>query len=346
MAPPPLLGWPDGTLVALAGLAAGFVNAIAGGGSLLSFPALIAAGLPPLVANASNTVALCSGYLGATCSQRRELRGQGTRLALLLPVAAAGGLVGGLLLLGSEERLFTRLVPWLILSGAALLALQEPLAAWLRRRRAGRHDHRPAATAMAAAPGPRGSQAPGAEPAAAATFQPLGPEVTADREGLIETEAARPTATNSATGSTTGRETDGATAALPGEAGPTAAGSRPDRDGRWTAMVLVFPAAVYGGYFGAGLSVILLAALAISLEDGLGRLNGLKQAIALATNLLAAGLFVLAAPLHWPSVLLLAATALVGGAIGGRLASRIPPQRLRGLVVGVALLVAAAYLRR
>lgn len=257
MSPPPSdapLAW---GLVALAGLAAGFVNAIAGGGSLLSFPALMAAGLPPLTANVTNTVALCSGYLGATCAQREDLRGQGRRLALLLPVAALGGLAGGLLLLTSDPGLFERLVPWLILSGGLLLALQQPLAAWLRHR----------------------------------------------------------------------------------GGGAAAGGVRP-------AAVPVFLASIYGGYFGAGLSVIVLAALAITLTDTLGRLNGLKQAIALMTNLLAALLFVLAAPLHWPAVVVLTLSALAGGALGGRLASRIPPERLRALVVVISLVVALAYLRR
>lgn len=301
MLPPiaqPAAAWP---LLALAGLVAGFVNAIAGGGSLLSFPALIAAGLPPLVANVTNTVALCSGYLGASLAQRRQLRGQRQRLAVLLPIAALGGLVGGLLLLAGDARLFERLVPWLILSGALLLALQEPLLAWQRRRTRAQDSARgELATPIRAA-------------AAEAQEHPSG---IAPHDGLA---AATPTGPRRS-----------------GPVGQGAAGAAP----------LVFLAAVYGGYFGAGLSVIVLAVLAISLDDNLVRLNGLKQAIALVTNLLAALLFVLAAPLHWPAALLLALTSLAGGALGGRLAAVIPPQRLRAVVVMIALLVAAAYVRR
>ena len=88
----------------LAGVAAGLVNALAGGGSLISFPALTAVGLPPLLANVTNTVALFPGYLGATLAQRRQLAGQGPRLRQLLPMAALGGLVGGLLLLKLEKE--------------------------------------------------------------------------------------------------------------------------------------------------------------------------------------------------------------------------------------------------
>lgn len=299
---PPLIDQPAGAwpLLALAGLAAGFVNAIAGGGSLLSFPALMAAGLPPLVANVTNTVALCSGYLGASLAQRRQLRGQGRRLAVLLPIAAIGGLLGGLLLLASDPRLFARMVPWLILSGALLLALQEPLAAWQRRRTSPQDAARPHPAA------PVGWDATGAAAGSGA-----GPPV-----GAMTTKPARP------------------------------APAAERRRGGGIAAHLVFLASVYGGYFGAGLSVIVLAALAIGLDDNLVRLNALKQAIALVANLLAALLFVLAAPLHGPALLLLALTSLVGGALGGRLAAAIPPQRLRAVVVVISLLVAAAYFRR
>jgi uncharacterized membrane protein YfcA len=77
--------------VSLAAIAAGLINALAGGGSLISFPALTAIGLPALMANVTNTVALAPGYLGATVAQRRELRGQRKRWWLLLPAGAAGG---------------------------------------------------------------------------------------------------------------------------------------------------------------------------------------------------------------------------------------------------------------
>ncbi|MFN9057195.1 MAG: TSUP family transporter, partial [Cyanobacteriota bacterium] len=95
---------------ALAGVAAGMVNALAGGGTLISFPALTALGLPPLIANLTNTVALTPGYLGAAWAQRRDLSGQCGRVRWLVPAALLGGLAGGWLLLVSEERLFTALV--------------------------------------------------------------------------------------------------------------------------------------------------------------------------------------------------------------------------------------------
>ncbi|MEB3257088.1 MAG: sulfite exporter TauE/SafE family protein, partial [Cyanobacteriota bacterium] len=203
---------------ALAGVAAGLVNALAGGGSLISFPALTALGLPPLVANLTNTVALTPGYLGATWAQRRELGGQGGRGRLLAPLALMGGGVGAVLLLGSDERLFLALVPWLILLGSGLVALQTPLRGWL--------------SAL-----PMGSGGAGLPPLAG---------------------------------------------------------------------VLVALAAVYGGYFGAGLSVILLGVLAITLQDSLTRLSGLKQLLALAANGGAALVFLASGRVAWPAAVALA----------------------------------------
>jgi uncharacterized membrane protein YfcA len=251
--------------VVATGVAVGLINALSGGGSLLSFPLLTALGLPALIANATNTVALLPGYLGAALAQRRDLAGQGRRALLLLPLAAGGGLVGGALLLRSGEELFRALVPWLILLGSALLALQAPLRSWLNR---------------------------------------LG----ARRDG-----ARRP------------------------RAGPI--GSHPLA---WSLAPLLL-AAIYGGYFGAGLSVILLAVLALCLEDSLTRLNALKQALALAANLSAALLFVGLGRVDGRMALLLGGGALVGGALGGRLAGRIDPELLRWLVVGIGLAVAALF---
>jgi len=244
--------------IALAAMAAGLVNAIAGGGSLISFPVLTAVGLPPVMANVTNTVALLPGYGGACLAQRRDLRGQGRRLLLLLPAAAAGGLLGGVLLLNSDEQLFRAFVPWLILLGSALLAVQEPLRRWLQL-----HPH-------------------------------------AQQPGRLELLASGP----------------------------------------------VLLASVYGGYFGAGLSVILLAVLAVVLSGSLTQVNGLKQVLALAVNLAAALLFLGSSQLHGPAVLVMAAGALLGGALGGRVASRINPARLRAVVVLLGLVVAAVFFLR
>lgn len=247
----------DLLLLALAAVAAGVVNALAGGGTLLTFPALTALGLPAVAANVTNTVALAPGHLGATLAQRRELAGQRSRVRRLVPAALLGGLAGSLLLLGTSERVFRHLVPFLILLASALLAGQEPLRAWLARRLGGA----------------RGSH-----------------------EAL--------------------------------------------------AVLPVFAASVYGGYFGAGLSVIVLAVLGLLLEDSLTRLNAAKQAVGFAANAAAAALFLFSGQVHWPAGLVMAAGAIAGGALGGRLAGRVRPTTLRLVVVGVGVLVGLVYLAR
>jgi len=247
-------------LLVAAALAAGFVNALAGGGSLLSFPALTAVGVPAVVANVSNTLALTPGYLGASLGQGRDLAGQRLRLLWLLPAAALGGLIGARLLLCSDPALFERLVPWLLLSSSGLLAVQEPLRRWLL---------------------------------------PRGPAPTPQQQAPAESPA-------------------------PG----------------WGLTAAVLLASVYGGYFGAGLSVILLAVLGTGLDDSLPRLNGLKQPLSLAANLSAALHFALSEPVRWPLVLLMAAGAWLGGLLGGSWASRVDPLLLRRLVVAVGISLA------
>lgn len=125
-------------MLAAAALVAGAVNAVAGGGSLISFPALLAAGYPAVVANVTNTVALSPGYLGGTFGYRRELAGQRRRALTLGLVSVTGALLGAWLLLVSSPKLFERIVPFLILLACGLLAAQAPLSRLLGRRPAGR----------------------------------------------------------------------------------------------------------------------------------------------------------------------------------------------------------------
>lgn len=235
---------------------AGGINALAGGGTLITFPLLTAVGLPAVTANITNTVALCPGYFGAAMAQRSDLKHQKQRLLLLVPAAILGGVAGGLLLLNSGEKLFSGLIPYLILWASLLLALGEPLRAWLLKK-------------------------------------------TALRENM---------------------------GVLAGIAFPAVA-----------------LASVYGGYFGAGLSVILLAVLGILLNDSLTRLNALKQALALATNVAAAVLFLFSGKVNWLVALVMAVCALAGGATGGKLAGKINPSVLRWVVVGIGLIVAVVY---
>ena len=110
-----------------AAVVAGMFNALAGGGTLITFPTLISIGLTPVVANVTNTIALCPGFLGGTLAQTGDLKDQKKRLWLAVPAALLGGLTGGLLLLHTSEKVFSNLVPFLILIAAGLLAVQGPV---------------------------------------------------------------------------------------------------------------------------------------------------------------------------------------------------------------------------
>src|SRR4030042_3548194 len=120
-------------IAGLAAVAAGFINALAGGGTLISFPALIALGLPGISANITSTVALCPGYLGGAIAQKKDLRGQGKRLWLLVPAGIIGGIGGGELLLCLSPGIFRILVPFLILLASVLLAVQDRVRVWVEK---------------------------------------------------------------------------------------------------------------------------------------------------------------------------------------------------------------------
>jgi uncharacterized membrane protein YfcA len=248
----------DYLLAGLAAVAAGAVNALAGGGTLITFPMLTFLGVPAVAANITNTVALCPGYFGGTLAQWKDLRGQTKRLWLIVPASIVGGVVGGLLLLQTGERLFRELVPYLILLASVLLAIQDPVRAWLTRRM-------------------KEGQSGGLEKL---TWLPVG------------------------------------------------------------------LASIYGGYFGAGLSVIVLSALGLTLEDSLTRLNALKQAVAFSVNVAAAIFFLFSGQVLWSAALVMAVGALLGGVLGGRLAGRIKPATLRWTVVTIGLIIAIIYFVR
>ncbi|CAN5899914.1 sulfite exporter TauE/SafE family protein [soil metagenome] len=244
----------DLALAACAAFAGGMVNAVAGGGSLITFPTLVALGLPPLIANVTNTVALCPGYLGATYTQRKELVGQGKRLSLLIPVGVVGGAAGALLLLRSGERAFEHAIPYLILTAALLVGLQDRLRTFITSRNAAPH------AVLAAIP--------------------------------------------------------------------------------------IAAAAVYGGYFGAGLGVMILASLGITLADSLTRLNAIKHPISLGVNIAAAVVFTVRAPVVWPYVAVMAVAALLGGAVGGAISLKVPVKVLRTGIVVLGVTIAVIYFLR
>jgi uncharacterized protein len=246
----------DHLLAALAAVGAGIVNAVAGGGTLITFPALVALGVPSVQSNITNTVALCPGYFGGAYAQRAELVDQKRRLRALAAVSAAGGLIGSILLVISPEDLFEGIVPFLLLLACGLLAFQDRLRRLINPRDEGPHDGTPSAPLMAG----------------------------------------------------------------------------------------VFVATIYGGYFGAGLGIIILATLGVLLDEAMTRLNALKSAIALVTNVVAALFFVFSGDVVWSLALVMAPASLLGGAIGGRLVGHLNPRVMRAIVIAIGLAVAIKYL--
>jgi uncharacterized membrane protein YfcA len=127
-------------LLVAAGIAAGLVGSVAGLASLFSYPALLAAGLPPIAANVTNTVAMFSTTVGAAASSRQELRGQRVRLLKLVTLAVIGGSLGAALLLNTPASAFELVVPWLIALGSAMLLTRDSLRRWSDER-ARRREH-------------------------------------------------------------------------------------------------------------------------------------------------------------------------------------------------------------
>lgn len=246
----------DLIIAAIAAIGAGVINALAGGGTLITFPVLTALGLPAVVANVTNTVALSPGYLGGTFAQWNDLKVQKRQLWLLVPISVLGGLAGGALLLWTGEKSFRELVPYLILMASVLLAVQGPVRQWLVKR---------------------------------------------------------------------------------------AGSGNAARTNHILILALVTPAAVYGGYFGAGVSVIVLAVLGLAIDDSIVRLNALKQAVAFCINVTAALFFLFSGKVHWMTALVMAIGALLGGVVGGKLAGKLKPAVLRWTVVAIGFAVAVYY---
>lgn len=246
-------------LLALAGLAAGLVGSMAGLASLFSYPALLAAGLPPIAANVTNTVAMLSTTAGAAAGSRAELRGQRARLGKLLGMAVLGGSTGALLLLTTPASAFELIVPWLIALGAALLLFRDRL-----------------------------------------------------REAADDRATAR-----------------GGTRASTASTLPLA-----------VAVVLV---GVYGGYFGAGAGVLMLAVLSVSATEPLPVTNAVKNVATGAANATAAVAYAFLAPVDWLAAAVLGVGALLGAWLGPAVVRRLPERPLR-IAIALAGFGLAAHL--
>jgi uncharacterized protein len=245
------------TLVIIgAAILAGAINSIAGGGTLISFPALMWVGRNAIVANATNCVALWPGSFSAAVGYRQDLKTIRRWLLLLVIPAILGASLGAWLLLRTPTKTFERLVPILILVATILVALQE---------------------------------------------------FVARRLGLVAKAHENPTA-------------------------------------GWVTFVFVFQflVAVYGGYFGAGMGILMLAALGLIGLTDLHQMNGLKNLLAVCINGVAAIYFAINGAIAWRDGILMAAGAVAGGYLGARAARRLGRGFVRAsvIIIGVVMTIA------
>jgi uncharacterized membrane protein YfcA len=247
-----------GSLITIAAVSAvgSAANAVAGGGTLLTFPALIALGVPPIAANATSTVALWPGTISSMLGYRRELAGARSWATRFAVPSLLGGIVGAALLLLTSEKRFAALIPWLVFAATILFALQKPVVKWLLSRGSVRAPH--------------------------TDGTPLSPPTT----GLL---------------------------------------------------IGQFVVAIYGGYFGAGAGILMLAALGLMGLTNIHQMNGLKNWGAVCFNGIAALIFVFMGLVNWPIALAMAVGSVAGGYVTAGLARRAPQALVRGVVTAIGL---------
>jgi uncharacterized membrane protein YfcA len=238
-------------LILAAGFGAGFVNAVAGGGTLLTFPALLYSGMTSIAANATSTVAIWPGSVTSSWAYRQQLREHRPRVIWFALPSLLGGLAGAYLLLHSGEKAFRAVVPYLILGACGLLLANEPIGRWVSAR--------------------------------------------------------------------------------------TSAHPKKHALALWLCQ---FAIAVYGGYFGAGIGILMLAAMAIFLPEDLQAANGIKNFLAVLINGIAAVYFLIIGAAVWQTAFLMMGAAIAGGFVGAHTARRLPAHWLRLAVVAFGVCIA------
>ncbi len=249
----------DSILLFFAALAAGGLNSVAGGGTFFSFPALIFSGVPPIPANATNTVALWPGTMASAGAYRKKLPRNARMLVPLILASLAGGFFGAHLLLRTPPRTFMRLIPFLFLGATLLFAFGKKL---IRR------------------------------------------------------------------------------------------GARTEKQGKpsWLTLsgvtMVQFFIAVYGGYFGGGMGILMLSFLTFLPLGDIHATNGVKSLLASSANGAAIVTFIVARIVFWPQAVLMLFGAALGGYAGAHFAQKVNPARVRTLVVSVGLALSFYFLYR
>jgi len=254
------MSWVEMVSLVLAAAAAGMINAVAGGGTLLTFPVLLYFGTSPVTANATSTTALVIGTAGSIFGFQKHYPAIRPWLGRFVPVSILGGWLGSVLLTRSGDQLFASLVPYLILFATLLFLLQEGIRKWM---------------------GP-----PGAD--------------------------ARPRHTTAP----------------------------------WLAVGFQFAVALYGGYFGAGIGILMLASLGfIGLTD-IHQMNALKNLLGSLINLVAAAWFVASGMVDWNKAGVMTLGALTGYYLGASLSQRIPRPIVRHVVTAIGFAISAVMFYR
>lgn len=259
--------FPNMILLFITAFVAGAINSVAGGGSFFSFPALVFTGVPPIQANATNTVALWPGSVASVGAYRRELSEVRPALTfLLIGTSLIGGILGAILLLKTSQSTFEALIPFLLLIATLLFALSPYMTAWLRRRRG----------------------------------------------VMIALESEEKT-----------------------------------RSFSWISLVGISVAqliiSIYGGYFGGGIGILMLASLGMMGMENIHVMNALKTVLASCINGIAVITFVIAGAIVWPQAILMIIAAVIGGYGGAYYARKVDPQIIRICVIVVGLLMTVYF---
>lgn len=241
----------------VAGFFGGVVNSVAGGGSFITFPALLFVGVPPISANATNTFASCSGYLSGAYAFRRDLRAHRKELPRFVIISLLGGAAGAWLLLQTPEALFREAIPWLLLFATVLFIFGGRLNNLLKRLGS---MHRHASSV-----------------------------------------------------------------------------------GRFLMMLLLLGVSVYGGFFNAGLGIIILSYLALAGYSDIHAMNGLKLLVSSAVSLIAIALFMHDGVIAWYQGTLVLLGTLAGGYVAAHLSRQLPQRHVRAGVVVAGIAITAYF---
>ncbi len=240
-------------LLIAAAFVAGAINSVAGGGSFLTFPSLVLAGVPAVIANASNTVALVPGSLASAFAYRGDIaRIEEGRVKIWFFVSLLGGAIGAALLLVTSDKAFRQLAPWLLLFATLLFAFGGRISTALRGR-------------------------------------------------LHSSQALM--------------------------------------------LVLLFPIAIYGGYFGGGIGIMILAAFRLYGLTDIHGMNGIKTVLSTALNAIASFIFIAAHQVWWRPTLVMMIAGIAGGYLGPLLARRMRPEIIRAIVIAVGIIMTVYFFR-